>query len=733
MVDLKKYYKLILAFIIFILMLPVLLNVLNIALDIKHVDSQVHSVIETLGGIIGFLITMLLYKKYKKNSDELDYPFIALAFLGMGTFDLLHAMYQPGNPFVFTHIFSIFSGSIWFGLLILPVKFRKQIRKQSVFKLILLLWLSVILLVVFFPQVLPLMIDGQDFTSTSHIVNVIAGFSFLIGCLVLLKRFRNTGEIDIFLIAVVALIQGVSRFTFPLSHLWDNEWWIWHIFRFSGYIVVFYTLLRNLNKMYVELDDSYKLQQSILDAMPFGLMLVSKEKKVLQINQSAQQLTGYIEDEVLQKDCYESVCPAECDKCPIIDQNEKLENAQKFIKTKQKKLIPVLKTVVPIVIGSQEVLLEGFVDMTERVEAEENLKKNEQKFREIFDTVTNSIFVIDFEEGIIDVNKTAIEQYGYSKEEFLKMTPTDFIHPDYLPEFERFLHDLKTTGTFKGHTIDIRKNGVGFHTDVNGTIVTFNGKPHLLAAVRDVTEIFEANQELKNMMADLERSNKDLEHFAYISSHDLQEPLRKLQNYSEILIKRNRLQLDEKGQKYVDIIGKSAARMQKLIQDLLSISRISSSETHIQKVDLALVVKSVLEKVNHKLKEYKISLTSDDLPVVSGDESQLRTVFYNLFSNAIKFRGPDKPFIHIKCTENNQNWLFEVADNGIGFDMKYVSKIFVIFQKLHRKEEYSGTGVGLTQCKKIIERNGGEISAHSKPGEGTTIQFTLPKNIISIK
>jgi signal transduction histidine kinase len=238
----------------------------------------------------------------------------------------------------------------------------------------------------------------------------------------------------------------------------------------------------------------------------------------------------------------------------------------------------------------------------------------------------------------------------------------------------------------------------------------------------------QSQDQLARRAEDLARSNADLEQFAYVASHDLQEPLRMVSSYMQLLSERYEAELDETGQRYIHYAVDGASRMQSLVRDLLSFSRVGSRGLEKVPTDLNRVVGQTLNNFEVAIKECGAVVTSDDLPAVNGDPGQLTQLFQNLIGNAIKFHGATQPEVRISAERQPDEWLFTVTDNGVGFDAKYAERVFVIFKRLHSREEYPGTGIGLAICKKIVERHGGRIWAESEIGRGTTIFFTLPQS-----
>jgi hypothetical protein len=243
------------------------------------------------------------------------------------------------------------------------------------------------------------------------------------------------------------------------------------------------------------------------------------------------------------------------------------------------------------------------------------------------------------------------------------------------------------------------------------------------------TEIAErriADENLRRAAEDLSRSNRDLEQFAYVASHDLQEPLRAVSGYIQLLQQRYADKLDEKALQYIDGAVDGALRMQTLITDLLAFSRVGTRERTIAWCDLSTALASALENLRVGIREADAKISSDPLPKLNVDSTQISLLLQNLIGNAIKFRSEHAPAIHIGAKKRQKEWLFWVKDNGIGISPQYTERIFMIFQRLHTRRKYPGTGIGLAICKKIVERHGGKIWVESIPEKGSTFYFTIP-------
>ena|GEM_PF-3588855 len=247
-----------------------------------------------------------------------------------------------------------------------------------------------------------------------------------------------------------------------------------------------------------------------------------------------------------------------------------------------------------------------------------------------------------------------------------------------------------------------------------------------IAQGQDITERELAEKELKRALAELERSNSELQQFAYVASHDLQEPLRMVASYVQLLEKRYKGRLDEDADEFIGYAVDGANRMQRLINDLLALSRVATSKKEIKPTDATLALNLARANLDLLIKERNGVVTNDPLPTVSADEVQLVQLFQNLIANALIFRGEEPPRVHVSARQEGDEWVFSVRDNCIGFEPEHAERIFTIFQRLNPRSEYGGTGIGLAISKSIVERHGGKIWAESVPGEGSTFYFTVP-------
>jgi PAS domain S-box-containing protein len=327
-------------------------------------------------------------------------------------------------------------------------------------------------------------------------------------------------------------------------------------------------------------------------------------------------------------------------------------------------------------------------------------------------------------------NRGAQRIFGYTDAEVVGQSIYRLIPSDRRHEEADILERL-ARGERIEHFETVRITRDGREIDVSLTVSPImNSAGKIVGAskiVRDITARKKVEESLVRQADALARSNVELERFAYVASHDLQEPMRTVQRYTQLLQRNIGTNLKGDAGEFFDFIIKGVRRMQALINDLLDCSRVGSQGAPFAPADCGKICQEVLENLQTSIESNQAKVTLDPLPIVIGDATQLGQVFQNLLGNAIKFHSQRTPCIHVTVEETPQEWIFSVADNGIGIAPEYFERIFIIFQRLHTIEEYGGTGIGLAICKKIIERHGGRIWVQSVVGEGSTFHFSIPK------
>jgi len=352
----------------------------------------------------------------------------------------------------------------------------------------------------------------------------------------------------------------------------------------------------------------------------------------------------------------------------------------------------------------------------------------------VVESAPNGIIVSNKEGRVLLVNQMAEKLFGYSREEFLQLSIEDLVPHRVRQAHHQNREDFHThlVARRMGAGRDLyamRKDGSEFPVEIGLTPLPNLDEVHVLSTIVDISQRKLAEDELRRYAKELERSNAELEVFAAVASHDLQEPLRKIRTMGERLVRISEGELSEKGRDYLARMIAASERMHHFILDLLTFSRVSTRSEPSVLVNLKEVVVEALSALEINIEETGAEILVNDLPAAEVDRSQMRQVFQNLIGNGLKFSHPDRsPHIELVGRIVDEKFIeIDVKDNGIGFDEKYVSRIFVIFQRLHGRSEYPGTGIGLAICKKIVERHGGTIAAKSKPGEGSIFTIALPR------
>jgi len=367
------------------------------------------------------------------------------------------------------------------------------------------------------------------------------------------------------------------------------------------------------------------------------------------------------------------------------------------------------------------------------------LGESEYRLKSVVENLTEGLILIDPAGEGLQWNRAALLMHGYSRsvDEVASCPKLDQVFQllqvdgKPLPMEQLPIKRILRGEEFKDYHLVVRRRNTDWQRtfSFSGVLIRdCRGEPFIgVLTLHDVTSRKQSEDERERLIAELQRSNGELQQFAYVSSHDLQEPIRMVTSYAQLLQKRYQGKLDEKADSYISYMVEAAHRMSSLIDDLLALSRVGRSKSPPAPVALEPVVQQALDNMRISIGESGAEVTYGPLPTVPGDEIQLLQLFKNLIGNAVKYRKKDvPPRVHISAVRKGNQWVFGVHDNGIGIEPQYHERIFVIFQRLHYREDYPGTGIGLSICQKIVENHGGRIWVESTLGEGSTFYFTLP-------
>ncbi len=480
--------------------------------------------------------------------------------------------------------------------------------------------------------------------------------------------------------------------------------------------------------------------RGLLEAAPDAMVVVNSRGSIVLLNVQAERQFGYRRDELVGQKV-RNIIPKGFAERLIADGTRTTAQALAQQIGTGLELTGLRKdgTQFPIEImlspleSSEGILVTAAIrDITERKRVEGALRENEERFRLIVSNVKDyANIMLDTNGVVVSWNQGAERIKGYRAAEIIGQHFSRFYTAEDvlsgLPDFE--LQQAEKNGSFEGEGWRVRKDGSRFLASVAITALRDEGGPlrGFGKITRDITDRRIAEEHLMRTMAELKRSNDELEQFAYVASHDLQEPLRMVASYTQLLGQRYKGRLDSDADEFIGYAVDGCNRMQRLIRDLLSYSRSGENIGTLQPISAEAALEEALANLQVAIEESGAIVTHDGLPVIMTDETQLIQVFQNLVGNAIKYRSAEVPHVNVSAKgSGSKEWIFSVQDNGLGIDPQYFEKIFVLFQRLHGRNEFEGTGIGLAMCKKIVDRLGGRIWVDSEPAKGSTFFFALP-------
>jgi PAS domain S-box-containing protein len=479
-----------------------------------------------------------------------------------------------------------------------------------------------------------------------------------------------------------------------------------------------------------------ELYQMLLDEIQdHAIFMLDPDGYVVSWNAGAERIKGYSADEIIGRNfsCFfprEAVGqgrPAEILRLAAA-QGRHVEQGMRVRKDGSRFLSRFTVTALRDPAGNLRGFFEFSHDLSES-------KESEAKYRGLLEAAPDAMVVVNQAGQIVLLNLRAERTFGYQRDELIGQQVTNIIPTSFA---ERLIADgIRTAAEALvqhiGTGIELagrRKDGSEFPVEImlsplespDGVLVT--------AAIRDISVRKKAELLLLHTVEELSRSNEELGQYAYLAAHDLQEPLRMVSSYTQLLAERYKGKLDSDADEFISFAVDGAKRMQRLIRDLLVYSRVGTKGNGLTDISSEEALEQATANLRSAIEESGTLVTHDPLPTVLADAGQLVQLFQNLIGNAIKYRNPGVPQIHISSTkcggENGETkWSFSVKDNGMGIESKYFTRIFGMFQRLHKREEYSGTGIGLAICKRIVEGHGGNISIESQLGQGSTFRFTL--------
>ncbi|MBC8171760.1 MAG: PAS domain S-box protein [Anaerolineae bacterium] len=393
--------------------------------------------------------------------------------------------------------------------------------------------------------------------------------------------------------------------------------------------------------------------------------------------------------------------------------------------------------------GKPYLVVNVLQDITAQKQAEQErlrllllIEQQRRRLQNIFDNMPGIVWEAKFKPGelipeIVFVSNYSEEMLGYPADNWLQDGNLwrKILHPEDAQHMIDQITAIFNSG--KPGILEFRfiaRDGRIVYVEAPMTFIKNDANESIgtCSVFMDVTERKEAEAVLARSAIELKRSNEELKQFAYVASHDLQEPLRMVASYLQLIEKRYSAMLDDEGREFIGYAVDGATRMKALINDLLAFSRVETSEQELKEVNAQEIFTAACQRLETTIQETEAVITCDELPTIKGDEALLVQLLQNLLDNSLKYHSDQPPKIHVGLKREDKTWLFAVQDNGIGIDEQYLERIFIIFQRLHQRSKYPGTGMGLAICKKVVERHGGRIWAESKVGQGATFYFTIP-------
>ena len=479
--------------------------------------------------------------------------------------------------------------------------------------------------------------------------------------------------------------------------------------------------------------------RGLLEAAPDAMVVVDVDGDIVLLNAQAEKQFGYRRDELLGQPVKNIIPEGFAERLIADGTRNAAEALAQQIGTGIELLgrrsdgseFPIELMLSPLASTEGILVTAAIRNISVRKATELHLAQMEGRYRGLLEAAPDAMVVVNARGEIVILNVRAEEQFGYHRDELVGQRVTNIIPEGFA---ERLIADgtrssAEALAQQIGTGIELsgmRKDGSRFPIEIMLSPLESADAILVTAAIRDITVRKAAETHLAETVDELKRSNEELGQFAYIASHDLQEPLRMVASYTQLLSRRYKGKLDSDADEFIAFAVDGANRMQRLIQDLLAYSRIGTQGAGMSGISSEAALQQALVNLGGIIGDSGAVVTHDALPNVMADETQLIQLFQNLIGNGIKYQRPGIPAIHVSAlTAGDGRWRFSVKDNGLGIDPKYFDRIFGMFQRLHKREEFAGTGIGLALCKKIVERHGGSISVESEPGLGSTFHFEL--------
>ncbi len=671
----------------------------------------VHALVEGVGSLIALLVAVLIFLVRRAGQGTPPQFWVICALLGMGLLDAFHAGCHPGPAFVWLRSLATLVGGLLFACVWLPEGLARHPRAQKLPLVIVVLATYGGALCITFPEALPTMTNAGGFTWAARAINIAGGVGFLAAAWAFARRRSAHLWDDHLLFAHHCLLFGIAGLVFPGSVLWGANWWLWHFLRLAAYLVVLVFFFQAYRRAF---------QAARETALGLEKQVAERTRELSEGLEARKQA-----EEALARQNEELHTQRRAALSLAVDAEQARQRAER----------------------NEEALAGVNLELQREIGRRESADRQLRASKERLDLALQSARVGTWDWLIVE-NVITWDEYIHP---LFGMKPGTF--PGKYEAFLELVHP-DDRDQVHGEVVSAVEEDVPYDTEFrvvwpDRTVHTIGarGKVYRDAAGRplrmtgvcwDVSARKQAEDDLRRVAQELARSNAELEQFASIASHDLQEPLRKIQAFGDLLASTAGPALDEQARLYVERMQDAVRRMRMLIDDLLNFARVASGARSFAEVDLGRVAREVVSDLEGRLQASGGRVEIGELPQLESNPTQMRQLLQNLVGNALKFHRPDVPPVVLlrgrllddaaSRGQTPAGPLCEITiqDNGIGVEEKYLERIFAPFQRLHGHGRYEGTGMGLAICRKIVERHGGTITARSAPGQGTTFLVLLP-------
>jgi PAS domain S-box-containing protein len=744
------------------------------------VHEQVHAALEISGGCVAMGLALLLWLRLRDPGAARHYLWVIASLLSMGVLDVVHGGLDFGVAWSWTRHFGTLVGGVFFACVWLPVTPKIWRWRKAVPLGALVLSAVISALACGLPESFPAPWTAAGYTFSPKLVNGLGGVGFLVASVFFVRRFSRTAELGELIFSGQTMLFAVSGLLFSVSHVWGAEWWLWHALRWLAYLVVagagYQTvkrmhdqLLRRKTELESEVDQRVRALRSseerfreVFQHAATGIAIFDAHGRFLQCNPAYLAMVGYSQEDLWTMDISMVLHPEDREENFRLFQRllagdisfYRLENryqrkqggalwAEKYVSALRHEA------------GKPTQLFALVTDITERRQAEQQIRRSEQHLRRVLDNLFAFVGVTTPDGTLIEANRAPLEAARIAAKEVLGRKFWDTYWWNYSPKVQQQLREAcerASRGEVVRYDVQVRMasdSRMWIDFQVAPLCDEEGGVTHLIPSAMDITArkefeaaLRDAHAQLAEHAVQLERlieqrtaklkeSIGDLEQFSYSIAHDLRAPLRAMGAFSSMLLEEYQDKLDEDGVGYLRRIASAAERMDALIRDVLTYSRVVRSEAVLTNVGLDHLLREIVEQYPQFGSDHADVHIEHPLLPVLGNAALLTQCISNLLGNAIKFVAQGvKPRVRV-WTELRDGWVrLSVQDNGIGIEDRHLERIWRMFERLHNNLTYEGTGIGLAIVKKAVERIGGRVGATSEFGHGSTfwIELRPPKS-----